>query len=70
MSDGNNQQLPFPLACLVGILAPPVVMGQLVGNMLMDMLENMGKDSEEIFRAQRLPLLKENPRHPPQKTEA
>ncbi|HIK38695.1 MAG: hypothetical protein NZ901_02385 [Geminocystis sp.] len=67
MSNGKSKQSHFPLSCLVGILAPTVVMGQLVGHMLMDILENMGRDSEEIFRAQRLPLLKNTTHHPPQR---
>lgn len=48
-----------PLPCFaLSLLTPPMVFGQILGNHLMGFLVDMGKASEEIFRGERLPILK------------
>jgi hypothetical protein len=54
-----DQKLSFKLPCFaLSLLTPPVVLGQMLGNNLMGLLVDMGKASEEIFRGERLPILK------------
>lgn len=50
----SSQLLSFALS----LLTPPVVLGEMLGNNFMSLLVDMGKASEEIFRGERLPILK------------
>jgi hypothetical protein len=42
----------------LSFLTPSVIIGQKLGSELLNLLEEIGKSSEEIFRGERLPLLK------------
>ncbi|AFZ55398.1 hypothetical protein VKI21_02495 [Cyanobacterium aponinum UTEX 3222] len=56
-----DQKSSFQLPCVaLSLLTPPMVLGQMLGNNLMSLLVDMGKASEEIFRGERLPILKNN----------
>jgi len=44
----------------LSFLTPSVIIGQKLGSELLNLLEEMGKSSEEIFRGERLPLLKQD----------
>ncbi len=50
-----GSQLPY---FALSLLTPPVVLAQMLGDNLMTLLVDMGKASEEIFRGERLPVLK------------
>ncbi|NCO74137.1 MAG: hypothetical protein GW795_11975 [Cyanobacteria bacterium] len=56
MSSKKSDQILSQMA--LSLLTPSVVITQLLGNEIMELLENMGKASEEIFRGERLPILK------------
>lgn len=45
---------------VLSIITPPVIIGQKLGSELLNLLEEIGKNSEEIFRGERLPLLKDH----------
>ncbi|MGI0483352.1 hypothetical protein ACN4EE_21550 [Geminocystis sp. CENA526] len=61
MNDHNDK---FDRTILTSIalsfVTPTVMIGQKLGSELLNLLEEMGKSSEEIFRGERLPLLKNN----------
>ena len=44
----------------LSFLTPTVMIGQMSTEKLIDLLEDMGKSSEELFRGERLPLLKDH----------
>ena len=58
MSTNNSHSL-IP-QFILGIVTPTFMISKLSGEQLMNLLEDMGKASEEIFRGERLPLLKDN----------
>lgn len=45
---------------VLSFVTPSVIIGQKLGSELLDLLEDIGKSSEEIFRGERLPLLKDH----------
>jgi Trk K+ transport system NAD-binding subunit len=45
----------------LSLFTPTVIIAKIVESELIEMLENMGKASEEIFRGERLPILKDHP---------
>lgn len=47
----------------LSLLTPTVMITKIVESELVMMLEDMGKASEEIFRGERLPILKNHPFH-------
>lgn len=53
----QKSSLEFPCFAL-SLLTPPVIFGQILANNFLNLLVDMGKASEEIFRGERLPLLK------------
>lgn len=42
----------------LSLLTPTVIITKIIESELIEMLEDMGKASEEIFRGERLPILK------------
>ncbi|WP_330202666.1 hypothetical protein [Cyanobacterium sp. Dongsha4] len=56
-----DQKSSSQLSCVaLSLLTPPMVLGQMLGSNVMSLLVDMGKASEEIFRGERLPVLKNN----------
>ncbi len=58
MSDKNTHKL-LPEVFL-SILTPTMMITKMSGENLVNLLEEMGKASEEIFRGERLPILKDH----------
>ena len=58
MSQNNSQSLIPEI--ILGIVTPTMMISILSGETLINLLEDMGKASEEIFRGERLPLLKDH----------
>ncbi|BAQ65276.1 hypothetical protein [Geminocystis sp. NIES-3709] len=54
----------FLTSIALSFFTPSVIIGQKLGGELLELLEEMGKSSEEIFRGERLPLLKNHPHNP------
>ena len=58
MSAKNSQT--FLPQILLSIITPTFVITRISGDNLIKLSENIGKASEEIFRGERLPILKDN----------
>ena len=58
MSAKNSHTLLPQL--LLSFLTPTMMISKMSGEKLINLLEDMGKTSEEIFRGERLPLLKDH----------
>lgn len=51
-------QLPVSPEVLLSLAMGPVLLGVLTGTALLNTLTELGRTSEEVFRGDRLPLLK------------
>ena len=58
MSSKNSPKLFSQL--LLSFLSPTVMLGKMSSDNLINLLEDIGKASEEIFRGERLPVLKDH----------
>ncbi len=58
MSSKNSHRL-FP-QLLLSLVTPTMMVSKITGDNLINLLEDMGKASEEVFRGQRLPILKDH----------
>lgn len=47
----------------LSLLTPTVIISKIVESESIQLLEDIGKASEEIFRGERLPILKNHPSH-------
>jgi len=54
----NKFEKTFLISLSLSFFSPSVIIAQKLGEDLLLLLEEMGKSSEEIFRGERLPLLK------------
>ena len=60
MSNNNSHSIIPQL--ILGIVTPTMMITKVSGEKIIDLLEDMGKASEEIFRGERLPILKDHDR--------
>ena len=60
MSSNNSDSLIPKL--ILGFITPTFMVSKMSGEKIIDLLEDMGKASEEIFRGERLPILKDHDR--------
>ena len=60
MSSNNSDSLIPKL--ILGFMTPIFMVSKISGEKIIDLLEDMGKASEEIFRGERLPILKDHDR--------
>ena len=58
MTTKNSPQLIPQL--FLSLLTVPMMTTKMSGEKLIDMLEQMGKASEEVFRGERLPILRDH----------
>jgi hypothetical protein len=58
MSRPNSPKLFSQL--LLSLLTPTIICGKMSSESLINLFEDMGKASEEIFRGERLPILKDH----------
>jgi hypothetical protein len=58
MSSKNSA--PLLSQFLLSFLSPTVMLGKMSADELINLLEGLGKASEEIFRGERLPILKDH----------
>jgi hypothetical protein len=54
----QNNFNTFVSQMALSLLTPAVIITKIIESELIEMLEDMGKASEEIFRGERLPVLK------------
>ena len=60
MSNNNSNSIIPQL--ILGLMTPTIMITKASGEKIIDLLEDMGKASEEIFRGERLPILKDHDR--------
>lgn len=60
--DQNNFNT-FVSQMALSLLTPTVIITQIIESEFIEVLEEMGKASEEIFRGERLPILKNHQRN-------
>lgn len=58
MNNKDKKDNAFLLEISLGLLTPPILLGLTVSREMAEIMENLGKASEEIFRGQHLPILK------------
>ncbi|MGY6530225.1 MAG: hypothetical protein ACXITR_09875 [Cyanobacterium sp.] len=56
--DNQQNQNPFILELGISILTPPILLGLSISREVGEVMNSLGKASEEIFRGQHLPILK------------
>lgn len=59
MSSKKNSPKLFS-QLLLSFLSPTIIIGKMSADHLINLFEDMGKASEEIFRGERLPILKDH----------
>lgn len=60
----NNPSVMISSEMLITVFTPPLLLGLLGGKVLAEFFHSVGQASEEVFRGDRLPVLKFPPHEP------
>ncbi|AFZ48106.1 hypothetical protein Cyast_2156 [Cyanobacterium stanieri PCC 7202] len=58
MNNKDKKDNSFLLEIGMGLLTPPILLGITISREVGEIMESLGEASEEIFRGQHLPILK------------